>query len=123
MQRRQSRDPDGRRHGHHACAEDGRATKAKHASGEATTKDLRGVRRPSRPLRGRARNAINSNWTVNILYPSISCVLEKKTGMPKQLFADGRCDRYPTGLCQPFEPGSNIDAVAVNVIFLDDNIA
>jgi len=43
--------------------------------------------------------------------------------MPAQLFADGRCDRYPAGFGQPFEPGSNIDAVAVNVIFLDDNIA
>jgi len=122
MQRRQSRDPDSRHHRHNADAEDGRAPRAKHSPGEATAKDPWGVRKASRFLRRGTRDAIDPNWAVNILDPSISRVFEKKTGMPTQLFADGRCDRYPTGFCQPFEPGSNIDAVAVNVIFLNDNI-
>jgi len=122
MQRRQSRDPDSRHHRHNADAEDGRAPRAKHSPGEATAKDPWGVRKASRFLRRGTRDAIDPNWAVNILDPSISRVFEKKTGMPTQLFADGRCDRYPTGFCQPFEPGSNIDAVAINVIFLNDNI-
>src|SRR6516165_8277602 len=123
MQRRQSREPDSRHHRYHAYAEDGRAPHSKHSPGEATTKDPWGVRKASRFLRRRARNAIDPNWAVNILDPSISGVLEKKTRMPAQLFADGRGDRYPAGFGQPFEPGSNIDAVAVNIIFLGDNIA
>src|SRR6516225_7807112 len=123
MQRRQSRDPDSRHHRHNADAEDGRAPRAKHSPGEATAKDPWGVRKGSRFLRRGTRDAIDPNWAVNILDPSISRVFEKKTRMPAQLFADGRCDRYPAGFGQPFEPGSNIDAVAVNVIFLDDNIA
>src|SRR6516225_9676902 len=123
MQRRQSRDPDSRHHRHNADAEDGRAPRAKHSPGEATAKDPWGVRKGSRFLRRGTRDAIDPNWAVNILDPSISRVFEKKTRMPAQLFADGRCDRYPTGFCQPFEPGSNIDAVAVNAIVLDDDIA
>ena len=123
MPRWQSRDPDSRHHRHHAYAEDARATQAKHASGEETTKDPWGVRKATGFLRRGTRNAINPNWAVNILDPSFTRVFEQETGMPAQLFADGRGDRYPAGFGQPFEPGSNIDAIAVNVIVLDDNIA
>ena len=43
--------------------------------------------------------------------------------MPEQLFADGSGNGYPTGIRQPLEPGCDVDAVAVNIIFVDDDIA
>ncbi|HEY3619915.1 MAG TPA: hypothetical protein VGK96_24155 [Candidatus Sulfotelmatobacter sp.] len=68
-------------------------------------------------------NAIDPDRAVDILDPPVSRVLEEEAGMPKQLFADGRGNRYPTGFRQPLEPGSDVDAVAVNIIFMDDDVA
>src|SRR6516165_9420654 len=101
MQRRQSREPDSRHHRYHAYAEDGRAPHAKHSPGEATTKDPWGVRKASRFSRRGTRNAIDPNWAVNILDPSISGVLEKRPGCPRNCSRTAAVTDIPPGSANP----------------------
>jgi hypothetical protein len=70
-----------------------------------------------------ADDAINSNWAVDVLDPPFSQALEREARMPEQLLANGLGNIYPARFRQSFEPRRDIDAVAVNVVFIDDDIA
>jgi len=70
-----------------------------------------------------ADDTINSDWAVNVLDPPFSQTLETKTGMPQQLLAHGLGNIYPAWFRQSLEPGRDIYAVAVNIVFIDDDIA
>jgi hypothetical protein len=70
-----------------------------------------------------ADNAIDSDGTVDILDTPFSEVLETKTRMPEQLLANGLGNTDPAWFRKSLEPRRNIYAVAVNVVFVDDDIA
>ena len=70
-----------------------------------------------------ASDAINSDWAVDVLDPPFSQPLEINARMPEQLLANGLGNIYPARFRQALEPGRDVDAVPVNVVFIDDDIA
>jgi len=70
-----------------------------------------------------ADDAINSNWAVDVLDPPFSQALETKSRMPEQLLANGLGNIYPARFRQSLEPRRDVDAIAINVVFIDDDIA
>ena len=70
-----------------------------------------------------ACDAINANGSVDVLDPPFTQVSETKPGMPEQLVANGLGNIYPARFRQSLEPRRDVDAIAVNVVFIDDDIA
>lgn len=69
------------------------------------------------------RDTINANWAVDVLDPAFALVFKAQVGVTKQLVADTPGHVDLAGLGQSFQPGCDIDAVAVNIPFIDDHIA
>ncbi len=70
-----------------------------------------------------APHAIDADRLIEILYLSLSSVFKQKAGMAVQLITDAPGDIDLPRLRQPFQPGSNIDAVAVNILIVGNHIA
>ncbi len=67
-------------------------------------------------------DAKNTNWPIDVLDPALTFVLERQIGIAEQLIADtaGYVDLARFG--QAFEPGGDVDAVPVNIAFIDDHV-
>ena len=61
--------------------------------------------------------------TVDVFDPTFSEVSETKTKMPEQLLANGLGNIDPAWFRQSLKPRRYVHAVAVNVMFIHDDIA
>jgi hypothetical protein len=68
-------------------------------------------------------DAIHPDWPFDILYPAFTSILEREARMTLQLVADAARDVYPARFRKALQTRRDIDAVAVNVSILDDDVA
>ncbi len=77
---------------------------------------------------GRHRRAIrdplpHAHRPVYVLDLSFAQVLERQVGAIAHLLVDVAGDTDAAGFCEAFEPRRDVDAVAENIVALDDNVA
>lgn len=68
-------------------------------------------------------HAMNQNWlgeNFDLLLPT---TLESELQLAANLIKDGRQNINATRVRYPFQPGGHIDAIALNIITVDNNIA
>src|ERR1700733_2398460 len=63
------------------------------------------------------------NWAVDVLDADLAAVLEVNVDAVADAFVDDRRDANASGLGERLEPRGDVDAVAVNVLALDDDVA
>lgn len=68
-------------------------------------------------------NAINLDGPLDVLYAPLAEDLEVEVGMPVQLLANGLRYVYAARFSKPFKPRSNVDAVAIDVVLIKNDIA
>lgn len=66
---------------------------------------------------------INPNWPFDIFDPPLASVFEGEVGITEQLIPHPARHINLSRLRQTFEPRGDIDAVSVNVAFVDDHVA
>src|ERR1700683_5400338 len=72
---------------------------------------------------GRRMPSPDANWAVDVLDADLAAVLEVNVDAVADTIIDDRGDTNASGLGERLEPRGNVDAVAVNVLTLDDDIA
>src|ERR1700691_4756328 len=65
----------------------------------------------------------HANWAVDVLDADLAAVLEVNVDAVADTFIDDRGDANAAGFGERLEPRGNVDAVAVNVLALNDDIA
>ena len=78
---------------------------------------------PRRPNFVIMRDAISADGLVDILDAVFALVLKAEVGVAQQLVAHAACHVDLAGLGQTFEARRDIDAVAVNIALVDDDVA
>src|ERR1700683_1481307 len=62
-------------------------------------------------------------WAVDVLDADLAAVLEMNVNAVADAFVDDRGDANAAGLGEGLEPRGNVDAVAVNVLAFDNDVA
>ena len=71
----------------------------------------------------RDRNAVDADQSCDVLDPLLADVVEIERQPITDFFVNDVGDEYAARLCQPLQSGSNIDAVAINIVTFDEDIA
>jgi len=69
------------------------------------------------------KHAIHSHWIGDVLHLAIAERFVSAYQFVFYLFVDAAGDVDLAGIGDTFEPSGNVDAVAVDVVYLDDNVA
>jgi hypothetical protein len=69
------------------------------------------------------RDAIDAHWPSDVLDLLLAQILKAEIDFVADLVADDAADADPARLGQSFQPCRDIDAVAVNILLVDDDIA
>src|SRR5215472_6600584 len=74
-------------------------------------------------LRLQLLDAVDPDGPRDVLYPAFASVLERKVGLAFKLVADTACDVYPARFVKTLQASRDIDAVAIDVLVIDDYVA
>src|SRR4029077_6585616 len=93
------------------------------AKGSTRNRRLVGQRQRcfGRSMRGN-RDAIDVHRAGDVLYLLLGQILEREVELVAHLVAHDPADVNPAGLGQGFETGGDVDAVAKDVVIVDDDI-
>ena len=70
-----------------------------------------------------ARKPVNADGARDVLHRLLAEIGERQRQLVPDLLVGGARDADAAGLAQRFEPGGNVDAVAENVVAVDDDVA
>jgi hypothetical protein len=68
-------------------------------------------------------DVVNAHWKLDVLELLLADILKSQVEPIADIVADRLRDGYPSGFGDTFEPGRDIDAVAKNIIVIDDYVA
>ena len=72
---------------------------------------------------GPRSDAIDAHWPGNVLDLLLAQILEDEGQPVAHMFVHGIGDEHPAGIGQGLDPRGDIDAVAIEVVALDDHVA
>jgi len=81
------------------------------------------LRRPRLALGGRVANPVNPHWPSDVFDLLLAQILKDKGQPVAHVVVNSIGDQHPAGIGQSFDPSGNVDAVAIEVVTLDDHIA
>ena len=70
-----------------------------------------------------SRTPVDPHWPGNVLEQLLAEILKDKGQAVAHLVMDRIGDEHPAGISQGFDPGGDVDAVAIEVVALDDHVA